>query len=113
MAAPLNQEQVLSSVRGFLAAVGGFALGRGWIDGDTLGLVTGSVVTLWPIIWGIASSTKDAMMSKVEAMPEIKAIVIEPHANGGVGAAADDPSRGKVIREGQKTAADSPNQQKV
>jgi hypothetical protein len=102
----MNQEQALASLRGVIAAVGGFALGRGWISGDVLTLITGVVGAVFPLAWGIFAHTDSAKMASVESMPEVKAIVVERGANGSVGAAADDPNRGKVIHEGEKTAAE-------
>lgn len=45
--------QITTLARYLLTAVGGFALGKGWIDNELLQLLTGLVTVAAPTAWGI------------------------------------------------------------
>lgn len=46
----------LSATRGVIAAVGGFAIGRGWLDESTLNAILALVATVGPIAYGAWST---------------------------------------------------------
>lgn len=45
--------QLTTLGRYLLTAGGSYALGKGWIDGELLQLLTGLVAVVAPIVWGI------------------------------------------------------------
>ena len=94
----MNEDQILSISRSIVALLGGIAIGRGWISSDQLTLISGIVASLVPLIWGIYAHTNSSKLASVEAIRDVKSIVIEPGANGSMGEAAHDPTRPKVTQ---------------
>lgn len=60
--------EVQSAIRSLLIALGGFAVGHGWIDSTGLESIVGGLVTLAVTIWGIyakrPASTEAQTVSK-------------------------------------------------
>lgn len=116
-----NQDQILSLVRSIAAVLGGYAIGRGWINSEQLTLIGGIFASLVPLIWGMMVHTDSAKvaavvampapakleafqsipdgvkMAAVEAIPQVQKIVVNRNATDGVADAAADPSRPKVV----------------
>ena len=70
----MNQDQVMSLVRGVFIFIGGVLVTKGWLSvTDSTVLVTGmmalvgAVATLWPIAQGILAHTHTAMIKSVQA----------------------------------------------
>ncbi len=92
----MNQDQALSYLRTIITAVGAYAMGRGWVKEDTLTLVTGLAGPLISIGWGWYAHTDTAKLKAVEALSDVKEIVVKKTAVDGVADAAADPLRPKV-----------------
>lgn len=49
----MNAEQVMGIVRAVVAAVGGWAVGQGWLDNETAVTVGGAVTTIVVAAWSV------------------------------------------------------------
>lgn len=87
----VTQEQVLSAARWIVSTVGGYAVGRGWIDSDQVTLIAGVAVALVPLAWSFWSHRASAQVAKAAALPEVARVVMTSQA-----AADAQPSR-KVV----------------
>lgn len=66
----MNQEQVASIVRQILLAVGGFVVGKGWFDNETMIAVAGAISVLVGSVWAIWSRTdKNIVVSAATKVP--------------------------------------------
>jgi hypothetical protein len=101
----MNQEQFLGVVRNLGALACGIAIGHGWITADQGTLIGGIVVALAPLVWTLLAHTNLAKLAAAAAVPEVKAIVVEPNGNTAVEAASRDPAQGKIIKEGEQPRA--------
>lgn len=70
--------QFTTLVRYLLTTVGGFALGKGWIDGEALQLLTGLVTIAAPAAWGIYKTytAKQRQIVLAKAAPDTVATVV-------------------------------------
>jgi hypothetical protein len=70
--------QITTLVRYVLTAFGGYALGKGLIDNDTLNLVTGFVTVAIPAAWGLWKTYqhKKQAIDLADAAPNALAKVI-------------------------------------
>lgn len=70
--------QVATLARYLLTSVGGFALGKGWIDSDVLQLLTGLVTIAAPTAYGIwrTFKNKELAIKLASAAPNEKAVVV-------------------------------------
>lgn len=74
----LNEDQVMGAVRSVISAVGGFAIGRGWINSEQLTLITGVAASLVPLLWSIAVHTDKAKIAAAQAVPAAQVLVSDP-----------------------------------
>lgn len=49
----MNQDEFGGIVRAIVAGVGGFAVGKGWIDNATLTAIAGGLATVAVAIWSV------------------------------------------------------------
>lgn len=56
----MTKEEFGGVVRTVVAALGGLAVGRGWIDADTMTALAGAAATIGVAIWSIVSKRKAA-----------------------------------------------------
>jgi hypothetical protein len=56
----MTAEQVAGIVRALVAAVGGYLVGRGFVDGETVSAVGGALATLITAIWSVTSKKDKA-----------------------------------------------------
>lgn len=56
----MTAEEVGGLVRTVLAALGGVAVGRGWVDGGTMTMIAGAVGTLVVAVWSIVQKRRAA-----------------------------------------------------
>lgn len=56
----MQAEQIWGLLRTILAAAGGVAVGKGWIDEQTLTAVLGGIGTIFVAIWSWRSKKKAA-----------------------------------------------------
>lgn len=70
--------QLATLARYLLTTVGGFALGKGWIDGEALQLLTGLLTVALPTAWGIwkTYTAKKRQIVLAEAAPAAVAQVV-------------------------------------
>jgi len=106
-----NQEQAMKTIRWFIATFGsgivGFAAGRGWVDADLLTsllnseVVIGALASIGMMVWSWLSGRKKSQVASVAAMPEVKAVVVEPTP---AGAAIADRTPDNVVSAGTSAA---------
>lgn len=116
-----NQDQAISWVRSTVAMIGGIAIGAGYGNAETWTMIGGVVTMAVPYVWGWFAHTSAAKLSAisdmrpsdkraafaqvpdsvkiaaVEAMPDVKRIVVLPTAKNGVAEAVADETRPKVV----------------
>jgi TRAP-type C4-dicarboxylate transport system permease large subunit len=95
----MNQTQVLGIAKIIVPVVITYAVGRGWVSESAAGEITAAIVTLIAALWSFEAHTDSANLATVEAMPDVKTIVVSRTSTDGVAAAAGDPTRPKVETE--------------
>lgn len=70
--------QIATLARYLLTTVGGYALGKGWIDGDLLQLLTGLVTIAAPAAYGIYKNYvhKTQLVTVASSAPDSVATVV-------------------------------------
>jgi hypothetical protein len=70
--------QITTLARYLLTSIGGFALGKGWIDSEALQMLTGLLTIAAPTAWGIWKTYQSKMqrIELAEAAPNTKAQVV-------------------------------------
>lgn len=66
----MNKEQVLGIVRHLLTAFGTVAIFKGWIDEQSLVLISGSIITTIGGIWSIIDKTPANIIEKAEKIKQ-------------------------------------------
>ena len=51
----INKDELYGVVRTLLAAVGGLAVGRGWVDSETAVALAGAGATIVVAVWSVRS----------------------------------------------------------
>lgn len=54
----MTKDELYGVVRVFLAAAGGFAVNRGWIDSDTAVALAGALATVIVAMWSVKSKRR-------------------------------------------------------
>jgi len=69
--------QLAALLRYMLTALGSYAIGKGWIDGELLNVLTGLATVAAPAIWGMWRTwqTRKTMVTVGEAAPNSVAVV--------------------------------------
>lgn len=69
--------QIATLARYLLTTLGGYALGKGWIDGDLLQLLTGLVTIAGPTTYGIYKTytAKTRLITVAKSAPDSVAVV--------------------------------------
>jgi hypothetical protein len=60
-------DQLTGALRTILAAAGGYAVARGWIDAGTATTLAGGIAILITAIWSWVSHTRSAMIHSVNS----------------------------------------------
>lgn len=63
----MNTEQIASIVRQILLAVGGFIVGKGWVDNETMVAVAGAISVLAGSVWALWSRTDKNIVASAAA----------------------------------------------
>ncbi len=100
----MNKEQISGIIKYIITASGGWLAGHGLSSGivsaltgpDALTFYTGLLSVGIPALLSYFSHTSSAKLAAVEAMPEVKKIVVAPTSSGPVKDVANDPDRPKV-----------------
>ena len=56
----MNGEQIAGIVRAVVSAIGGYLIGKGIVDADTVAQVSGATATIVVAVWSVASKKKAA-----------------------------------------------------
>lgn len=56
----MTGEQIAGIVRALVAAIGGFLVGKGVIDSETVVAVSGALATLATAVWSVKAKNKPA-----------------------------------------------------
>jgi ribosomal protein S8 len=97
----MNEDQAYSILRSVLAFFGGIAVSKGFLTSESLVLLTGLGLSVFPVVWGVMKHTTAAKIEAVEKMPEVKQIVIISTANGILQQMAADTNH-KIVKEGDQ-----------
>ncbi len=62
-----NGDQLTGALRTILAAIGGIAVGKGWIDADTAAALGGGIAILLTAIWSYVAHSQTAQIRAVNA----------------------------------------------
>lgn len=109
----MNEEQVKSGVRWFVATFGGLIVGyvtaKGWISADQATTIlnssafVGAIASIIVGVWGLFVHSKTNAVAVVNAMPEVKGVVTQP-TQAGLALAQAIPSE-TVVPAGTNAAA--------
>jgi hypothetical protein len=83
----MNIEQVKSGIRWLIATVGPFLIAHGYASDTTLTLVSGVLISLAPLVWGLVTHTEANAVTVVDTIAKqpsttVKAVILEPTAAG-------------------------------
>lgn len=94
----LNQDQVLSILRGVLISLGGFVVAHGWASDATWSVVVGCVLAVIPVLWGAYVQSTSSKIASVATMPGATVVVDKNHPSVSTElvAAANDPRQPNV-----------------
>lgn len=95
----MTQTQVLSAVRNVLSLLVGWAVGKGWLDSDTAGVLVAVPLALVPLIWDWWSNRKPALIGTVAKMPEVEKIVTVAEKTAQAQPSTKVVSLGQTLRE--------------
>jgi hypothetical protein len=119
----MNQSQFLGIIRAVVAPALTYTVGKGWFPESVAADLSALAVTLGTALWtyfvhtdenkvaevtalspseqnvAFHSISDGAKMAAVEALPDVRRIVVAPDARDGVATAANDPSRPKVVMQ--------------
>ena len=98
----LNQDQFMGILRALVPAGMAYAVGRGWVSASSAGEVSAAAITIGAAAWSGFANTNSAKLAAVEALPEVRSIVVKPTAPASSAAveAAADIERPKVTMPG-------------
>jgi len=69
----MNMEQIASIVRQILLAVGGFIVGKGWVDNETMIQIAGAISVLIGSAWALWSRTDKNIVASAAAKVPVPA----------------------------------------
>ena len=93
----MNQDQFLGMMKIVVPTAVGWAVGHGYIPGDSAADVGTAVLTVAAAVWSYFAHSDSAKITAVTSLPDIKKIVTVTHpTNSAVEAAAADPAQTKV-----------------
>lgn len=78
----MNPTQIQTTLAPVVAAVAGFLAGKGYFgwDSQTWIAIIGGIGTVVATIWGAAAARKNAMVTTVANLPEVKEITLDKTA---------------------------------
>lgn len=89
-------EVVLSFIRQIAIFVGGMVVATGYVTAGQWELLTGAVITIVPVVWGLVSKWKDQQikMQLVDEKKDLKAELKDVKANVAANSPLDVPPGG-------------------
>lgn len=78
----MNQEQMLGLLRDFLKLLGGGLVTNGIVSTPNWTTWSGFIIMLAPIGWSLYEKTKTRMIAKVDALPEVAAVITRDTKDG-------------------------------
>lgn len=78
----MNPTQIQTTLAPILAAAAGFLAGKGFFGLDSLGWmnILGGLTAAAATVWGAIAARKNAMVTTVAQMPEVKSITLDKNA---------------------------------
>lgn len=70
----MNTDQITSIIRQILLAVGGFIVGKGWVDNETMMQIAGAVSVIIGSVWAIWTRTTKNIVASAAAKVDIPAV---------------------------------------
>ena len=67
----MNTDQITSIVRQILLAVGGFVVGKGWVDNETMMQIAGALSVIVGSVWALWSRTDKSIVASAAAKVEV------------------------------------------
>lgn len=99
----MSSEQVLVLVRQALPALGGIAITFGWLTKDQVSELTASMLGLsgpsmifGSALWGLYVRRKAGILASAAAIPEVKAITLDPTAPETLALNGSTPDKVKI-----------------
>ena len=77
-----NQEQWMALLRAVLVIVGTYLTSKGITTDANWQMLVGAAITLTPIVWGMITNTKAAMVKKAAALDEVNKVEMKPTKDG-------------------------------
>lgn len=69
----MNTEQITSIIRQILLAVGGFVVGKGWVDNETMLQIAGALSVIIASVWAIYTRTDKNIVASAAAKVPVSA----------------------------------------
>lgn len=67
----MNSEQITSIIRQILLAVGGFVVGKGWVDNETMLQIAGALSVIIGSVWAVWSRTDKNIVAAAAAKVDV------------------------------------------
>lgn len=69
----MNSDQITSIIRQILLAVGGFVVGKGWVDNETMLQIAGALSVIIGSVWAIWTRTDKSIVASAAAKVPVPA----------------------------------------
>lgn len=92
----MTLDQITGPIRILLPAILAYAVGKGWIPGESVGDITLAVIAVIAAIWSIYSNRQSAMVANAAKTPDVT-IKVGPAAPASVKAIADNAAVPNVV----------------
>ncbi len=67
----MNTEQITSIIRQILLAAGGFVVGKGWVDNETMLQIVGALSVIIGSVWALKSRTDKSIVKSAAAKVDV------------------------------------------
>lgn len=88
----MNQSQASGVAQSIISAIGGWAVGHGYITSDQLTLIAGAAMSLFALGWSFYARTDKANVAAAQAVPAAQVLVSDP-ALASAGVKVADPAQ--------------------
>lgn len=69
----MNTDQITSIIRQILLAVGGFVVGKGWVDNETMLQIAGALSVILGSVWALWTRTNKNIVASAAAKVPVSA----------------------------------------
>lgn len=64
----MTSDQITGLIRAILTAIGGFVIGKGWLNAETFTWISGGVITLGTALWSLWTNRPAGIAGSAQAL---------------------------------------------